>query len=720
MNDKFPYGIQYFDIELNTYCNARCSYCRIFEQHLENSRQELSVDDLDLFYSKLVENPPENFYSIDFAETEPLLSFGLIKHIFEKYPIERDNGFFHSITTNGKALTKEMLDFFALHNIVVKISLDGTKENCLKEKEVDIDFLFNLLKQMKKKELLALNYVITEERLSFLEQDLEQIFSLANELQCEWAYLLNVLNGWNENNFNLMVQKMVKFLNTHYNRKLNYILRTNSVVEPRMTGIGIRANGTLSLMPANHSCKQPIDENFLKKYKNCGTIKNPDALLIQEYLKEYGLNYSKTSFIGEKCQNCLCKESCNIEQSSAKFLFSKEDCLVNIYNERIRQQMSKDNFDYNKAKEDFYISSVCLGLTNACNMRCRYCFTSPSPKYMNLATAISSVMWIKQNQGNVQNTHINFFGGEPMLMFDEIIKPLIEWSNEMNISKISYGMTTNGTLLNEERIKWLAENKVSILLSIDGGPKTQNYNRVLLSGEDSFTKVADNIPCLLAYHPNTTFRATAYPDTIEYTYENYLWAKALGFKSYFVMPDEFSEWSPEKIKIFVEQLNQVYWDHYNSLTKEEDFPAMKDFFNMVYEIMGIPLYDVEKPYLRCGLGTTGLGIGTNGDIYGCQEHLTYDHSSPFFLGNIFDGGIDDNRRERLIKMYMDGSPENCHLCPSHCWGVFKNLKDETKIHKIWREATRISCWEILKDAAETHNQIFLDYIREHNFMGEGL
>lgn len=58
---------------------------------------------------------------------------------------------------------------------------------------------------MKKKELLALNYVITEERLPFLEQDLEQIFSLANELQCEWAYLLNVLNGWNENNFNLMV-----------------------------------------------------------------------------------------------------------------------------------------------------------------------------------------------------------------------------------------------------------------------------------------------------------------------------------------------------------------------------------------------------------------------------------------------------------------------------------------------------------------------------------
>jgi len=39
-----------------------------------------------------------------------------------------------------------MLDFFALHNIIVKISLDGTKENCLKEKGVDLDSLFNLLK----------------------------------------------------------------------------------------------------------------------------------------------------------------------------------------------------------------------------------------------------------------------------------------------------------------------------------------------------------------------------------------------------------------------------------------------------------------------------------------------------------------------------------------------------------------------------------------------
>jgi len=33
-------------------------------------------------------------------------------------------------------------------------------------------------------------------------------------------------------------------------------------------------------------------------------------------------------------------------------------------------------------------------------------------------------------------------------------------------------MTTNGTLLNEERINFLKENKFSLLLSIDGAEET--------------------------------------------------------------------------------------------------------------------------------------------------------------------------------------------------------------------------------------------------------
>lgn len=720
MNNVFPFGIQYFDIELNTKCNARCSYCRIFNQNFRQDSEEMPFEVLSDFYSKLIENPPEDFYSIDFSETEPLLSFHLIKKIFETYPIERKNRFFHSITTNGKSLNKEILDFCADHDIVLKISLDGTPENCKKEKGINLEELKNILKQMKKKNLLAFNYVITMERLDFLEEDLSTIFNFADEFNTEWSFLLNVLTKWPEDLFEIMIKKVASFLEKHYNKRLSYFLRSVKKEEPRMTGIGVRVNGELTLMPANHTCKQPVDQAFLENFCSCGTLKNINEAIIQSYLNKYGLNYSKTNFVNLNCKSCLNYEKCHPTGAKENFQFSDEDCLANNYQERIWRILENNNFNYEEAKKNFRISSACLALTNQCNMRCRYCFTSPNSKTMDLSTAISAIMWIKQNQGKVASTHVNFFGGEPMLRYEEIIKPLVEWTEKMGITGITYGMTTNGTLFNEERLKWLRQHNISILLSIDGGPETQNYNRRLLNGEDSFLKVVENIPLLLAYNPKVTFRSTVYPDTVEYTFENYLWAKELGFQSFFLMPDEFSEWSDKKIAIFVEQLNKIYWEHYNLITKKEKFPAMKDFFTVLYELMGFPLRDKDNLYMRCGLGTTGVGIGTNGDIYGCQEHLTYDHNSPFFIGNIFKGGFDEDRRERLIRLYLEGAPGNCDLCPSHCWGVFKNLKDETKIHKIWRETTQLSCIEILLEAAKTNNQHFIDFVKKYDSLGEGL
>jgi len=56
-------------------------------------------------------------------------------------------------------------------------------------------------------------------------------------------------------------------------------------------------------------------------------------------------------------------------------------------------------------------------------------------------------------------------------MWDEIIAPLTLWIRENNFP-INLSMTTNGTLLNEERIKFLKNNEVGLLLSIDGAKET--------------------------------------------------------------------------------------------------------------------------------------------------------------------------------------------------------------------------------------------------------
>jgi len=65
-----------------------------------------------------------------------------------------------------------------------------------------------------------------------------------------------------------------------------------------------------------------------------------------------------------------------------------------------------------------------------------------------------------------------FFGGEPMLCYDSIIVPIIEYIENKYPNIFYYGMTTNGTLLNEGRINFLKSKNFELLLSIDGNPTT--------------------------------------------------------------------------------------------------------------------------------------------------------------------------------------------------------------------------------------------------------
>jgi uncharacterized protein len=97
---------------------------------------------------------------------------------------------------------------------------------------------------------------------------------------------------------------------------------------------------------------------------------------------------------------------------------------------------------------------------------------------MTLDTAKQAVYFILNNlekKNKKFNTNdkasITYFGGEPTLMWDEIIVPLTKWIKDNNFP-IDLSMTTNGILLNEERIKFLKDNHFNLLLSMDGAEKT--------------------------------------------------------------------------------------------------------------------------------------------------------------------------------------------------------------------------------------------------------
>ena len=218
---------------------------------------------------------------------------------------------------------------------------------------------------------------------------------------------------------------------------------------------------------------------------------------------------------------------------------------------------------------------------------------------------------------------INFFGGEPTLLWNEIIVPVTNYIKENNFP-IDIGMTTNGTLLNKERIDFLKDNNIQLLLSMDGDKETQDFNRPCANGESSFDKINKIIPDLLEAFPNITFRSTIYAPTVENTFKNYLFAIEKGFKNIFLMPDARHFWSEEEKEKLLQEIDKIFI--YNEICFSKNILPINfsTINNMMKELIlffsdkKIEL-EISRNIYRCGLGTINGSIGFDGSIYGCQE-----------------------------------------------------------------------------------------------------
>lgn len=383
----------------------------------------------------------------------------------------------------------------------------------------------------------------------------------------------------------------------------------------------------------------------------------------------------------------------------------------------------KMSFKYEEKYQ--YLFSICLNVTNSCNLACRYCFVEQHPNFMTLDTAKKAADFIYNNLQKAKEIQavppgqkgiITFFGGEPTIMFDQIIVPLIQYVENKYNSEIEFSITTNGTLLNEERIKFLYDHKVGILLSIDGQERTQCYNRPCRNGDNSFKLVEKNIPNLLYYYPNLCFRATIYAETVQYTYENYKYAESLGFKRVFFMPDNRHFWNKEQIQILEDEINKIFNDRLNSILQHKkipDFNTIRQNHRLAYFMLQEEnVYKInESSVIRCGLGTTIGSISYDGTIYGCQEQTSgYNHNNIFIIGNIFNNGIDINKHKKLLESYVNDesvknieNPERCkecllknmcnaqQICPSTSFDLTQHFHNQANIQCLFNETVFFNC-----------------------------
>ena len=307
------------------------------------------------------------------------------------------------------------------------------------------------------------------------------------------------------------------------------------------------------------------------------------------------------------------------------------------------------------------ISGIYFITTLACNLKCKYCYVHQNPTNMSLQIAKDAVDFVMDNTiaGEGRGPIFNFFGGEPMLRWDDLVVPTTKYIRE-KYGYVNLNMTTNGLLLDRDKLEFLKKHKIGILLSMDGDKTTQDINRPTKTGDSSFDILAPKLPMILEYYPRLTFRATTSNDTVQYFVQNHKFAVNQGFKHIFNIVDVFADYTQEQMDILEDQIRQLA-DYYMELIRQQTpvrFDPLCEFFGRIKVNNENRRLNRRRGRFmnvlghgKCGIGATAFAtVGPTGDLYSCQNFVgNHEIEEKFKIGNIYSGTDDEKRRAIFLK-----------------------------------------------------------------------
>lgn len=137
--------------------------------------------------------------------------------------------------------------------------------------------------------------------------------------------------------------------------------------------------------------------------------------------------------------------------------------------------------------------------TSTCNLRCVYCYASAGQTPAINLDIKKAKLWVQHVFDNIspdiKKVTLTFHGGGEPTNNPGLLKELTELvQNKCIVSNLPLAIscTTNGNF-NDEVFNWIAENKVKVSFSIDGGREAQDYLRPRADGKSSFNVAYNNL-----------------------------------------------------------------------------------------------------------------------------------------------------------------------------------------------------------------------------------
>ena len=382
------------------------------------------------------------------------------------------------------------------------------------------------------------------------------------------------------------------------------------------------------------------------------------------------------------------------------------DEIAELYNDKIL--FSEDDYEkYAKYSVASPVKAMCLNIAHDCQLRCKYCFASTGDfgkgrKLMSLETGKHAIDFLLENSGDRPNLELDFFGGEPLMNF-KVVKQIVEYARsrekEFN-KKFRFTITTNGLLLDDEKIDFINKEMSNVVLSIDGRKEVNDYFRVLPNGQGCYDMIIPKYKKLVEgrgdkeYYVRGTFtnRNKDFSNDVFALYE-------AGFDQISVEPvlgdsDEYALTMEDIPEIFKE------YEHLADRIIENEKNGKKfNFFHFMIDLDQGPC--AIKRLRGCGCGNDYVAITPDGDIFPCHQFVGIDE---YKMGNIDEGTFDQEMKADFAQAHVYSKPE-CRECWAkfYCSGGcnannYQYEGDIRKAHKISceLEKKRLECAIMLK------------------------
>jgi len=216
-------------------------------------------------------------------------------------------------------------------------------------------------------------------------------------------------------------------------------------------------------------------------------------------------------------------------------------------------------------------------------------------------------------------------------------------------------VTTNGTLLNDQRVTWLRDQAFITAVSCDGTVRAHDRRRYR-SGRSSHGRTVAGLQRAIAAGLKVRVVMVVQPDTVDELPASVDFLRQLGAKDLVVNPDWSASWEDPEVRRRWQAAYRAVSERYVAA-----YQAGEPFWiSFIDSKIGAHIKGGYLQAERCDLGRRNLVVAASGNLYPCDRLVGEDDDRRFVIGHVATG-TDGERVGKLVAATCS-LPRDCLDC----------------------------------------------------------